>query len=242
MSLLWFRMYPEIATNTAVRSLSKEDGFHYFLILCLKADGTLDRRDITPDMRESFVRDVLRCNVSETVTVKQNLLHAGLVDENWQPRTWEKRQFISDCSTQRVRKHRETKKNNQKTRNVSETLRKRFGNGPETETETDTEKPPIAPRHLADEARAILEFLNEKTGRDFQPVRANLDLIRARLKEGYPPGKLRQIIACKCRQWLPDDAMRSYLRPSTLFGREKCAQYRGELIPEAQILAEESLP
>ena len=98
-----------------------------------------------------------------------------------------------------------------------------------------SEKPKTAHPPLRPQARQILQFLNDKTNRDFQPVAANLDLLVARLKEGYTPGKLRQIVACKCQQWLKDDKMRQYLRPATLFARLNCAQYRGELIPESQL-------
>jgi len=80
------------------------------------------------------------------------------------------------------------------------------------------------------QARDILIFLNEKAGRNYQPVEANTKLIIARLKEGYTEAELRQIVMRKCRDWKADDEMQSYLRPATLFNAQKCAQYRGELV------------
>lgn len=80
------------------------------------------------------------------------------------------------------------------------------------------------------DAVAILQFLNEKAGREYQPVAVNLEKIEARLREGYTVADLRQIVAKKCRDWGADDKMRQYLRPATLFNREKAAQYRGELV------------
>lgn len=77
-------------------------------------------------------------------------------------------------------------------------------------------------------AKLILIFLNEKTGRNYQPVDSNIRLIIARLKE-YDETRLRQVIAKKAREWLPDEKMNIYLRPATLFNAEKCAQYVGEL-------------
>ena len=79
-------------------------------------------------------------------------------------------------------------------------------------------------------SREILDFLNTKTGRAYRPVPANLDLIKARLREGYTPGDIRQVIAKKCREWAGDEKMAEYLRPETLFGRTKMAQYSGELV------------
>lgn len=80
------------------------------------------------------------------------------------------------------------------------------------------------------EARAILDFLNEKTGRAYQPVDANLDLIVARLKDGATVTQCRQVIAKKTREWSGDEKMAEYLRPATLFNRTKFAQYVGELV------------
>lgn len=78
-------------------------------------------------------------------------------------------------------------------------------------------------------AREILEFLNEKTGKQYKPVNANLELIVARLREGFDPDDIRAVIAKKCREWGGDDKMGDYLRPKTLFGRTNFANYEGEL-------------
>ncbi len=80
------------------------------------------------------------------------------------------------------------------------------------------------------EATEVLAFLNAKASRNYQPTDTNLDLILARLREGYTPAQCRQVIAKKTREWLPNDKMREYLRPATLFNREKFNQYVGELI------------
>ena len=83
-------------------------------------------------------------------------------------------------------------------------------------------------RHTPDVLQ-LLQFLNEKTGRNYQPVRANIELILARLKDGASVDDCRAVIAKKCREWATDDKMRFYLRPATLFNRTKFAQYQGEL-------------
>lgn len=77
-------------------------------------------------------------------------------------------------------------------------------------------------------AREILSFLNEKTGKRFEPVDANLELIVARLREATPDD-IRSVIAMKCREWLADEKMNKCLRPATLFKRMNFAQYKGEL-------------
>jgi uncharacterized phage protein (TIGR02220 family) len=87
---------------------------------------------------------------------------------------------------------------------------------------------PDAPA-LRDQAKQILQFLNAKAERNYQPVDANLEFIVARLKEGATEGQLRQVVAKKCREWGADEKMSGYLRPATLFNRTKFAQYVGEL-------------
>jgi uncharacterized phage protein (TIGR02220 family) len=90
-------------------------------------------------------------------------------------------------------------------------------------------------RQLRAKAIEILGFLNEKTGRNYHPVPANVDMIVARLRDGATVDDCRAVIAKKCREWLGDERMNEYLRPATLFNRTKFAQYQGELVvPEGR--------
>lgn len=123
---------------------------------------------------------------------------------------------------------------------ASKTEQKQANVSTETETETETETtlsgkpdspPPEKRENQNPEAREILGFLNAKTGKAFRPVSANLDLITARLKEGYSEQDIRQVIARKCRDWSADDKMAEYLRPATLFNRTNFSQYVGECVP-----------
>jgi uncharacterized phage protein (TIGR02220 family) len=82
---------------------------------------------------------------------------------------------------------------------------------------------------LKPDALQVLNFLNEKTGRHYKPLPANLDLISARLKEGASVDDCRAVIAKKCREWAGDEKMDQFMRPATLFNRTKFAQYQGEL-------------
>lgn len=85
---------------------------------------------------------------------------------------------------------------------------------------------------LRKQAIEILSFLNEKAGRNYQPVPANIDLIVARLKDGATLDDCRAIIAKKCREWATDEKMAEYLRPGTLFLKSNFWQkYHGELAP-----------
>jgi len=89
------------------------------------------------------------------------------------------------------------------------------------------------------QAREILAFLNAKTGHDYHPVDANINLIVARLGEGATEQDLRSVIAMKIREWRGDEKMMKFLRPATLFSKTNFAQYHGQLIriPEGQASA-----
>lgn len=80
------------------------------------------------------------------------------------------------------------------------------------------------------DARAVLDFLNHKTGRAYRPVASNLQLIDARLRSGITIAQCRQVIAKKTRDWQTRADMAMYLRPATLFNATKFEQYLGELV------------
>lgn len=133
MSLPWFRMYAEFSGDPIVQSLSFDDQRHYIVLLCLKCSGLLDR-DISPQSRrELIVARGLGLDAATASEVKRRLSEIGLIAKDWHPSAWDKRQFVSDVSTKRVRKHR---KENE-VGNVSETENCSSGNSPETETETE---------------------------------------------------------------------------------------------------------
>lgn len=77
-------------------------------------------------------------------------------------------------------------------------------------------------------ALRLLGFLNEKTGRTYQPVPANVKLLEARLREGATEANIRGVIARKVREWQGDPKMAEFLRPKTLFNATNFAQYLGQ--------------
>lgn len=79
------------------------------------------------------------------------------------------------------------------------------------------------------DAGDILEYLNEKTGRNYKPVPANLSLIVARLSDGANVVECCAVIDAKVGAWGDDPKWAQYLRPATLFNATKFAQYVGEI-------------
>ena len=126
----WFRMYAEMPDDPKIGTLSDAAFRTWVELLCCacKAESEGDT-----GLKEADLNWALRRNVTETL---QELLQKHLVTISETNtvviRSWNKRQYVSDNSTERVRKYRE------KNKNKDETLPKRSCNG--TDTETDTEK------------------------------------------------------------------------------------------------------
>lgn len=112
MSRQWFRMYAEAVDDEKLRLLAFEDRWHFVALLCLKAQGTLDSD--APHL-ERRIALKLGLQLPQLDELKRRLIEVRLIDEDWQPLNWDKRQFESDISTERVRAFRQRK------RNVSET-------------------------------------------------------------------------------------------------------------------------
>lgn len=74
----------------------------------------------------------------------------------------------------------------------------------------------------------VIAYLNEKAGTAFKPVRANLDLVRARVAEGFSRADIRRVIDRKCAQWKGTER-EQYLRPKTLFAAANFGSYAGEV-------------
>lgn len=78
------------------------------------------------------------------------------------------------------------------------------------------------------EAIEVLDHLNQVAGTKFQPVPANLNLIAARLREGFTVDAIKAVVLRQHRAWATDETMRKYLRPETLFNATKFAGYAGQ--------------
>lgn len=131
----WFRLYAEFAHDPKVQMLSETDQRRYIMLLCLRCSNG----NVT--LQDSEVAFQLRISIDEALDTKRVLTEKGLICNAWQPTAWDVRQFASDSSADRVRKHRENAKLNAASstgmhkvqrRNVTVTT-------PETETEGETE-------------------------------------------------------------------------------------------------------
>lgn len=79
----------------------------------------------------------------------------------------------------------------------------------------------------------LVSYLNEKTGSTYEATDTIKERVASLIESGYSPEQLRTVIDKKCSEWLNDDKMRTYLRPSTLFG-DKFSEYLAAPITLAQ--------
>lgn len=87
----------------------------------------------------------------------------------------------------------------------------------------------LAKNQRIEAAKQLLEYLNTQASRQYRPTPSNLKLITSRLDEGYTPDDVARVIERKCEEWLSDNKMVQYLRPSTLFNATKFNNYVGQL-------------
>ena len=128
----WFRMYGEAVDDEKLRLLAFEDRWHFFALLCCKAQGLLDGDDA---LIRRKVAVKMGLAIRELDEVARRLAEVGLIDaETLQPCAWDRRQFKADDSKERVRAYRERMK-----RDVTVTVTAQETDT-ETETDTDTEK------------------------------------------------------------------------------------------------------
>ncbi len=80
------------------------------------------------------------------------------------------------------------------------------------------------------QAKKILDFLSEKTGKSHPATAFNLNLIKERLQGGATAKECFQVIAKKTRAWKGNEKMEVFLQPSTLFRECKFSQYVSELV------------
>ena len=101
----------------------------------------------------------------------------------------------------------------------------RFGNYvPNGTRNLGTEEEEEEEEDYAGTIKEILDYLNNKSSKHYTPAAANSKFIRARLKDGYSPEDLKQVIDVMVSQWKGTD-MDKYLRPETLFNATKFQTY-----------------
>lgn len=139
--------------------------------------------------------------------------------------------LYNECSE--VEQRIDQKLNNGLTRNCTTNTRDYPETNPETTTYT-AEQAKSLPEEMQEKEKKekipykkILDYLNQKTGKDYRNVPGNQDLIRARWNDGYRFDDFVKVIDNMVAEWKgtgftfsSGELAEKYLRPSTLFSKK----------------------
>ena len=109
----WFRLYCEVVDDPKVQELSPETFQGWINVLCLAGKN----KGVLPSMKHMMFS--LRRSEADVKKLLEELIACGLLDRKndiIQPHNWQNRQFVSDSSTERVKRFR------QRSRNVSNSV------------------------------------------------------------------------------------------------------------------------
>ncbi|MGE7136011.1 HNH endonuclease [Luteibacter sp. NPDC031894] len=100
----WFRLYAEFSTDPKVQMMSEAMQRRLVMLFCLRTAG------IIPTTDDAEVAFALRVSEEDLAKTKELFVSKGFIDEIWDLMNWDKRQFSSDSSNERVKKYREKRK------------------------------------------------------------------------------------------------------------------------------------
>jgi hypothetical protein len=158
----WFRMYGEFATDPKVQMLSETDQRRLTMLFCLRCNGHVTLHD-------EEVTFLLRISNDEWMASKALFVAKGFIDSDNEILNWDKRQFTSDTSKNRVAAYRERKKQSS---NADVTLQKQKSNAIDTDTDTDTEHK----KHITrkDKSLALPDWLSKEVWSEFKAMRTKI--------------------------------------------------------------------
>lgn len=117
----WFRLYSEFSDDPKVQMMSEAMQRRLIMLFCSRCKGET--------LHETELAFHWRVTETELAETKRVFVQKGFIDEGWNLLNWNRRQFLSDSSTERVRRYRQAMKQD-------ETLQKH----PATESVTPPEQ------------------------------------------------------------------------------------------------------
>lgn len=94
---VWWRCYNDIINDPKIRVLAFEDRWHYVAVCSIKNAGELEK-EYDDELRESMLAMQLGVSENDLAHIKRRLLRVKLIDENWSPVAWDKRQYTKAYS------------------------------------------------------------------------------------------------------------------------------------------------
>lgn len=200
----WFRFYDDVLDDPKVQRLSPHLFKTWMNLLCLasKHNGKLPSND--------DIAFCLRMSVQDAAQHVDDLILASLIDidsnGSKSPHNWSGRQYASDSSAERMKKHRAKKRDG-----VSDVTRDAIES--ESDTDTDTESPDLPSSRVAARAnekhdQGILNNFvgrrqdgrHEKIVRRAEGLGAPVDDLTSRLNEHKPKNRSAYFTTL-CVEW-----------------------------------------
>ena len=132
----WLRLYSEFADDPKVQMMPESMQRRLVMLFCSRCKG-----ETLHEIERAFQ---WRIDETELAKTKTLFLDKGFIDESWNLLNWNKRQYISDSSTERVRKHRQGKKQIETFPETHETKTETADtserNAPRADTDTEQKK------------------------------------------------------------------------------------------------------
>lgn len=101
----WFRLYSEFADDPKVQMMTEAMQRRLVMLMCSRCKGET--------LHETQMAFHWRISSAELADTKKVFLQNGFIDEDFELLNWNRRQFVSDSSTDRVRRSRQLKKQNE---------------------------------------------------------------------------------------------------------------------------------
>ena len=103
MANQWFRLYSEFAHDPKVQMLSEINQRRLIMLFCIRCNGNVTLQD-------EQIAFQLRISMDEWLSSKAIFIDKNFINNDNEVLNWDKRQFVSDSSAERVAKHRQRMK------------------------------------------------------------------------------------------------------------------------------------
>ena len=167
----WFRFYVEAVHDRKIRRLKPEHRWIWVALLAAAKRSPIDGYLLIGERQsldEHDLADIAAVAVRSAKSALAEFDDAGMIawDDDvgaWYVTKWKERQFASDTSTERTRRHR-SRNDEETTMERSNDVPSTFdGTPPDTETDTETENPSVT---SADAAAGFDDFWQQYPARD----------------------------------------------------------------------------
>lgn len=221
----WFRCYSEFATDSKVQIMPEYMQRRLIMLFCLRSCNAL------ATLHATEIAFALRITEEELIETKTLFIQKEFIDDDWNIQNWDKRQYISDTSTERSRKHRDKKKYSlQQVCNVAAT--------PPEQNRTDTEQ------NKKEQREPLSIFKNKILNEEMKKYAESKGIFGERLEKSWQKFLIKKgnaMIEKKCsyeqffaewQLWILDERIEgpSPKEGAALVGEELLAQQLGTVV------------